>query len=81
MPVSVIANRYSDVGVNRDPNADINKNVDDDKLVTSIGVNVTSSISGNLRDLPSMPASKTRAEKDGPVPLNPKSGQSGKYQR
>ena len=81
MPVAVIANRVNDVGVKRDTNADINKNVNDDNLISDIGVKVSTGTDANPRDLPSMPNSKTRIDKDGPTPLNPKSGNSGNYQR
>lgn len=78
---SPIANRINDVGVKRDPVADTNTDVESLNLVTSIGVNVATPISGHLRDLPSMPAGKTKAEKDGPTPFNPNSGKTGSYQR
>lgn len=80
MPVPVIANRVVEIDVPRDANADINKNVDSDNLVTDIGVNVAPSVDPNLRDLPSMPANKTRIEKDF-IHVNPRNGKPGVYQR
>lgn len=82
MPVAVVANRKFDVGVPRDANADINKNVDSDNLVTDVGVTVTTAgTDTNKRDLPFAPQHKTRIDIDGPIPFNAKNGREGKYQR
>lgn len=76
-----IANRTYDVGVTRDPISDTRANVENQGLITDIGVPVSVRVSTLLRDGPSMPNSKRRSDMDGPTPYNPKTGATGGYQR